>query len=248
MIAGWPHRSGGLFEVACDRVEKTLKRSIQSRLTSLGSFSAPRAEKHIKRRALDFKPGYVVVQFGATDAQCPIRRKPRSSASTGNAREVFHAPNVLTLARWEIASLMGFLMKTEARTPLSAYIDAIARMADNCISDGAKPIILSPFVFGSRYSTRSALLFTNALQELQSRKRPMILVDCVRVMSNFPRSKMLMNDGFHLSAMAHNLVGETVGDLIVADVARADRSESGTVSAASSAATEPTLSATRRPG
>lgn len=225
MIAGWPHPAGGLFEVACKRIEATLKRSIESRITSLGSFPASRAEKHLKRRALDFKPDYVVIQFGATDAQCPIRRQSsRSSNSAGNAREAFHAATALTVARWEIASLINFLLKTQARTPLSAYIEAIGRMADDCILDGATPIVLSPFVFGSRYSTRNAVLFTKALHELQSQKQPMILVNCVRLLSNFPRLEVLLSDGFHLSRMAHNLVGEAVGDIIAADVVRTHRS------------------------
>jgi hypothetical protein len=46
----------------------------------------------------------------------------------------------------------------------------------------------------------------------------MIFVNCCRLFGNLPKSKILMHDGFHLSRMAHNLLGETIGQEIVADI------------------------------
>ena len=44
-----------------------------------------------------------------------------------------------------------------------------------------------------------------------------IFLDCVRLLSKFPRSEILLNDGFHLSSFAHNIIGEAIGEVIVAD-------------------------------
>ena len=72
MITGYPHKGAGMFEVACGLVEKRLARPVLSIIASLGGFPAPRAEKYLKRRMFNFNPKYIVIQFGATDAQCPI--------------------------------------------------------------------------------------------------------------------------------------------------------------------------------
>ena len=48
--------------------------------------------------------------------------------------------------------------------------------------------------------------------------RGAVFIDCMRALEAFPRSMTLMNDGFHLSAKAHNLIGEVIGQTIAADV------------------------------
>src|SRR6516225_1232383 len=75
MITGYPHQSGGLFEVACSFIEDTLQRSVRSNIISLGGFPAPRAAKYLRHKVFKFKPNYVVIQFGATDAKCSIRSR-----------------------------------------------------------------------------------------------------------------------------------------------------------------------------
>jgi len=225
MIAGYPYQNGGLFEVACNFVEKKLSRSVQSHIVTLAGFPAPRAANHLKQKVFKFEPDYVVIQFGATDAQCPIRAKNRvigCRSKPGVGKAVYHAPTRFTMARWEIVSLMGFLRKADAITPLCSYIEAIGRMVDECVSAGITPVILSPFVFGSRYSTGNAILYTNALHELHSRVRGMIFVDCIQLLSMLPKSMILLSDGFHLSSVAHNLIGEAIGKAIVADAVRVD--------------------------
>jgi hypothetical protein len=80
MITGYPHKGAGLFEVACGVVEKRISRPVQSTIVSLGVFPAPRAENYLKKKVFGFNPQYqyIVIQFGATDAQCPIRASGES--------------------------------------------------------------------------------------------------------------------------------------------------------------------------
>jgi hypothetical protein len=228
MISGYPHKGGGLFEVACSFVEKTLSRAVQPTIVTLGGFPAPRGEKHLKKKVFGFNPHYIVIQFGATDAQCPVRaasrRTDRCSKPVGRLRPSsalsYHSQpaTVLSRLRWEIASLIGYLRKIEPITPLSLYVAAIERMVDDCLSAGITPVVLSPFVYGSRYTMRNAIPYTDALNELHSRAQDMIFVNCCRLFGNLPKSMILMHDGFHLSRMAHNVLGETIGQEIVADI------------------------------
>jgi hypothetical protein len=84
MITGYPHEGAGLFEVACGVVEESLSRPVQSTIASLGGFPAPRAEKYLKKKLFDFDPQYIVIQLGATDAQCPIRAGSRPADHCSN--------------------------------------------------------------------------------------------------------------------------------------------------------------------
>jgi len=233
MITGYPHERAGLFETACGFVEKRLSRSVQSTIVSLGGFPAPRAEKYLRKKVFDFNPQYIVIQLGATDAQCPIRAGSRptdhdsdiganneSSTSPALRTTSYHAQpaTALSLLRWQIASLIGYLRRTEPITPLSFYIAAIERMVEDCRSAGIKPVVLSPFVYGSRYTMKRAIPYVDALRQVHSRAQGMIFVDCVRLLADFPKSTILQHDGFHLSRVGHNLVGEAIGQAIVEDI------------------------------
>ena len=43
----------------------------------------------------------------------------------------------------------------------------------------------------------------------------MILVDCISLLSKTPKSKVLLNDGVHLSRLGHDLIGKAIGQAIV---------------------------------
>jgi hypothetical protein len=233
MITGYPHESAGLFEVACGMVEKRLSRPVQSTIVSLGGFPAPRAQKYLKKNLFDFNPQYIVIQFGSTDAQCPIRAGSRrkdhcsnlsanSNSSPGAAQSAtsYHSKpaTALSALRWELASVIGNLRKIETTTPLSSYIAAIELMVDDCRSAGIKPVVLSPFVYGSRYTMKKAIPYVDVLRNLASRAQDMMFVDCFRLLADFPKSSILQHDGFHLSRLGQNLVGEAVGKAIVEDI------------------------------
>jgi hypothetical protein len=231
LITGYPHQGAGMFEVACGLVESRLSRPVQSEIVSLGGFPAPRAEKYLKKKMFDFDPHYIVIQFGTSDAQCPIRagRRPRGRSSElsieGNTSaalrtSLFHGQPATALShlRWQIASLIGHLRKIEPVTPLSSYIAAIELMVDDCRSVGIKPVVLSPFVYGSRYTMRKAIAYVDALHELHSRAPDMILIDGVSLLEDFPKSRILQHDGLHLTRVGQNLVGDAIGQAIVEDI------------------------------
>src|SRR5579872_840437 len=233
MITGYPHQGGGFFETACGMVEKRLSWPVQSTVVSLGGFPAPRAEKYLRKRLFDFNPQYVVIQLGATDAQCPIRAGSRpndnnackfgaNGISIGSAPGTtsYHAQPATALSpiRWHVVSLIGSLRRIEPITPLSCYSAAIERMVEDCRSAGIRPVVLSPFVYGSGYTMRKAIAYVTALRELACKTQDMILVDCVRLLADLPKRRILQHDGFHLSRFGQNIVGEAVGNAIIEDV------------------------------
>ena len=158
MITGYPHVSGGLFELACGRVKEQLQRPVLSVVASLGGFPAPRAAKHLRKKLFAFNPDYIVIQLGATDAQCPIRAASRptdhGSGINGNStlRTAHHAASyhaqparLFSSLRWRLASAIGQIRRIEPITPLSSYVAAIEHMVDECLSAQVKPVVFSPF-------------------------------------------------------------------------------------------------------
>jgi hypothetical protein len=233
MISGYPHQGAGMFDVACKVVEKRLTRPVLSEIVSLGGFPAPRAAKYFKKKVFDSDPGYIVIQFGSGDAECPIGSGPSktirrfqlsthglsglSAAQTSIAHHDRPA-TMLSLLRWQAKSILGYLRQAQPITPLSSYIAAIDLMVADCRTAGIKPVVLSPFVYGSRYTMRKAIAYVDALKELHLRTPEMIFVDCVSLLRNFPKSRVLQHDGLHLSQVGQALVGNAIGHAIVEDM------------------------------
>jgi lysophospholipase L1-like esterase len=231
MITGYPHQGAGLFEVACDVVKERLARPVLSTIASLGGFPAPRAEKYLRKKLFGFDPDYIVIQLGATDAQCPIRAASRptnrvtpcinSHSSVGTARYAssYHAQPARAFSpmRWRLASAIGHLRRIEPITPLPSYVAAILRMVEECRSEDIRPVVLSPFVYGSGYTTKKAAAYVDALRDLHRKSQDMIFVDCFGLLAATPKIRILQHDGFHLSPLGHDMVGQAVGKAIAED-------------------------------
>jgi hypothetical protein len=88
------------------------------------------------------------------------------------------------------------------------------RMIDSCIAADITPVVLTPFVYGSRYSMRSGRSYANALRELIANRRGAILVDCIELLRPYPKRAILQHDGFHLSRNGHAIVGLAIAQRI----------------------------------
>jgi hypothetical protein len=78
----------------------------------------------------------------------------------------------------EVAVLIGYAWKIGPTTPMTSYVATMERMVKACRSAGATPVVLSPFIYGSRYTMRKChSLYRDALRDL-AKMQDMILVDC----------------------------------------------------------------------
>jgi lysophospholipase L1-like esterase len=94
------------------------------------------------------------------------------------------------------------------------------RMIDSCIAADVTPIVLTPFVYGSRYSARNGVTYANALRELIAEKPGAVLVDCIEVLRAYPKRAVLQHDGFHLSQNGHAAVGLAIAQRITSHLQR----------------------------
>ena len=243
MINGYPHERGGMFETACELIEKELACPVTSFVVSLVSFPAPRAQKYLSSKVLACKPDYVVFQFGATDAHCPIRKRNHPTAQiVDGGRSRARQPSrysgydrkpttALSRIRWELISLLGFFKRPDPITPLPLYIATIEQMMLECRGAGAVPVVLSPFVYGSRYTTRNALAYAKALRDLHVTMPDAILIDCIDLLTKVTKSRILMRDGWHLSRYGHQVIGHTIANLIVRHVRSGEKEKAAELAA-----------------
>ena len=129
MMTGYPHKSGGFFDIACTCVADDLACSVDSKIFSFGGFPAPRAEKYLEPKVIGYAPNYIIIQFASLDALCPVRRSSLSvrvasgtdSGSPSRLRKSGSGDKPATpwsWLRWELASLLGYLRRLEPITPL----------------------------------------------------------------------------------------------------------------------------------
>jgi lysophospholipase L1-like esterase len=236
MISGRPHDHGGFFQLACEEIAARSKGSVTSTLDSFGGFPAPRAAKYLQTRVLKSKPDFVIIQFGSTDAACPFRsgplfrsaykKKPKTEAKNGVQDAQSKPATTWSYVRWYLSAIIGFAFQVPPITPLPEYLAAIDDIIDQCLAAGTIPIVLTPFVYGSPYSTRSGVRYAKALRRLVARKTGAIFVDAMLPLLSKPRSEVLQNDGFHLSKIGHALVASAIAEAVCKNL-----QESGVVEA-----------------
>lgn len=235
MISGYPHDAGGMLEVACTSIEKQIQRPVSSMVVSLGGFPAPRAEKYLRRKVLEFNPHYVVIQFASTDAQRPIRKSSHPDSISGNmTSSLAHSgwdssyhrrpATAFSSLRWELANLIGRVRRLTPITPLPFHLAAIELMVNECKEVGAMPVVLSPFVYGSRYTTKGAINYTRELGDL-AKPRSFLFIDCMRELRSRAKRQILQHDGFHLSQIGQSIIGEAIASSIVGHALKAESGE-----------------------
>jgi hypothetical protein len=134
---------------------------------------------------------------------------PERRADDYSAAIAYHSkpPMIFSPLRWEIVSAIGYLRKIDPITPLPLLLGTMRRMASACAEAGAIPVVLSPFVYASRYTMRHAIAYTSALRDLAEAQH-MIFVDSVALLRPQPKSLILQYDGFHLTPLGHELVAK----------------------------------------
>ena len=205
MIAGTPFaRECSFFEIAIEKLTLTRSISIQSSVVSLAGCVSPRAEKHIKRQILKARPNIVVIQFGSTDAAVPIRNRLGRVGGTAT-KNSDSAITPIDLIKWQIKNIVSNLLFLKPVTPEADYIDAISSMVKKSLSMNVTPIVLSPF--GSSHSDRFSKAYSDRLKSVIHGLDGVFFVDAYNELAKQPKSKILCQDGFHVSKFGHELIG-----------------------------------------
>lgn len=220
MIAGYPlSLEAGFLHQAVQRLHQTGGFKVVFDVVAMGGFPVHRARKHLAKRVLLHQPDIVVLQFGSTDASAPLRN---NFISRRHLHDAAHPPEKIApqppaakdIWKWKLRSFASELLLVPPLTPLNTYQDAVLEMVQACRASGSKVVVVSPFVMGSGRSNRFSRRYTRALQEKLSKVSQVRFVDAHALLSQAPRRRMLLKDGFHLSAEAHQKLGATLAGVI----------------------------------
>lgn len=226
MIAGYPLSitSGFLYQ-AIQQLHQGGEFKLTFDIVAMGGFPAHRARKYLAKKVFPAKPDIVVLQFGSTDASAPLRNNSLSRRQAGGparpAEKVSTgAPAPGDILKWKLRSLASDLLRVPPLVPEDVYLEAVAGMVAECRAAGCKVVVVSPFVMGGGRSDRFAGRYTRALREKLSEISEVRFLDAHALLCQWPRGRMLLKDGFHLSPEAHQKLGAALAETI-AGLARA---------------------------
>lgn len=230
MIAGYPLslETGFLYQ-AVQNLQQTGGFKVAVDVVAMGGFPVDRARKHLAKKVLSHRPDIIVLQFGSTDASAPLRN---NFISRRKLHKRAHSPEKVStlppasrdLWKWKLRSLASGLMRVPPLTPLESYLEAMLGMVEECLAAGSRVVVVSPFIMGSGHSDRFARRYAQALKNRLLKFPRVQVLDAYAVLSPWPRRQMLLQDGFHLSAEAHQKVGAALAG-IIAEIVRDIRLE-----------------------
>jgi len=237
MIAGYPlPAETGFLHQAVQYLRQAGKLEVEFEIETMGGFPVERARKHFSKKVLVHRPDVVVLQFGSIDASARLRRgfgvrwffrkdagmRHLFTRGVGGREEVSPQPPApLDLFKWQFRNLGSEILRVAPMTPLENYLAAILNMVDECRRAGSAVVVLSPFVMGGGRGNRFARRYARALEQQLCDVSGAYFLDAHSLLSGGPRSEMLLRDGFHLSARAHQKLGVALGQLL-AKVAQRD--------------------------
>ncbi len=225
MIAGYPlSLETGFLHQAVQHLHRAGEFKVAFDIVAMGGFPAHRACKHLAKKVLPQRPDVVVLQFGSTDASAPLRNnflaRQRSSKQPHGAEKGSRLPPTSRdVLKWGLRSFASELLLVPPIAPLKTYKAALLEMVDECRKAGSKVVVVSPFVMGGARSDRFARGYTRVLKESLPQTPKVHFLDAHALLSQSPRQQMLLWDGFHLSAGAHEKLGKALAKAI-AETAR----------------------------
>jgi lysophospholipase L1-like esterase len=220
MIAGFPlPAENGFLHQAAQHLQGDRQRRVKLDIVTMGGFPAPRAYKHFAKSVLTRRPDVLVLQFGSTDASAPLRNAfflRGSLRKSGQGRETVsdRPPSAADLVKWRLRSLASDGLLVPPLTPLDEYLAAMLAMAAEGRAAGSTVVVVSPFPMGGDRSDRFARRYTRALAQRLPEIPGAHFLDAHALLSQWPRRQMLLRDGFHLSAEAHQRLGVALAEVI----------------------------------
>ena len=212
MIGGFPHRQeDSFFHHAVERLRQETGQDIVDSLFTMGGFPVTRVPRHFHARCLAAEPDIVVLQFGSSDLVVPVRHRPQASSSISVQRHVSaRRATALDRLNWQVRSLIGDGLRLTPVTPPDKYLETMLLLTQTLVEHQVIPVVLSPFVFGSRRSDRLARDCGVRLQQSLAALPFAFYVDAYAALDGKPRERMLLRDGAHLSLAGQQVVAETL--------------------------------------
>lgn len=207
------------FSLYIDSLKKN-KIQVKSEIISLGGFPINRVEKYLHLKVLKTKPDIIIIQFGSTDVAINFHKivnekidhfwnKKNTGVKInwiGNTNgNILKKANIRDQLRWKIKSSICKIFNVKPLTSKKTYYSSMEKIISILNANDVYPVVLSPFISGNDYSNELSRIYAHEVKSLAVNHKFMF-IDCICIFDKYSKSKVLFNDGLHLSELGHQVV------------------------------------------
>lgn len=217
LITGYPMpEEAGFMRIAVAGAQVETGTEIELKLFGRHACPATQAAEHLEEEVLVRRPDIVVLQFGQSDAKVAVTRLwnetfGRRMHTSGPPRVIFEKP----MTRRRRVSLFlracgGLIVGAKPFTSRTDYRRSIAEVVEAVVAPGAYTIVITPFVFENFLADAWARCYSSDLESDFAGRTDVSVINGWNLLAEYPRAKMLLHDGLHLSRAAHEVLAKSL--------------------------------------
>jgi hypothetical protein len=206
----------GFVRMAVTGAQAETDTEIELRIFGIHACPAAKAMEHLEGEVLVHRPDIVVLSFGQSDAKVAVKRLwnetfSRRLASKGPPLIIFEKP---MMPRRRVSLFLrgcgGLIVGAKPFTSRADYRQSMAEVVEAVVATGAYAIVFPPFVFENFLADAWARRYSNDLESDFAGRTDVCVINGWRLLAKYPRAKMLLHDGLHLSRLAHEVLAESL--------------------------------------
>jgi len=109
----------------------------------------------------------------------------------------------------------GLIVGAQPFTSRADYRQSIAEVVEAVVATDAYAIVLTPFVFDNFLADAWARCYSCDLESDFAGRTNVRVINGWSLLAEYPRGKMLLHDGIHLSRLAHAILAESLQACLV---------------------------------
>ena len=221
IITGYPvPEEAGFLRKAIARAQTEVDVEIKYHIATLTACPAPTALERLAENVFPHNPDIVVLQFGQTDAKIAVRRLWNDVLGRRPIKKPFvmpsdRPPQLENRLDAFFRGCAGLALGARPVTSRADYRRTIAKMVDAVVSFGAYPIVFTPFVFDNFLSDAWARCYSCDLVADFAGRSDVCVIDGWNPLAQYPRNKILLHDGIHLSQLGHDVLAQCLKPKLV---------------------------------
>ncbi len=216
-VTGYPlPEEAGFVQMAVTGAQAKTDIEIELKIFGFTACPATRAAEQLEEKVLSHRPDIVVLQFGQSDAKVAMKRLwhetfGRTRASAKSSVLVSEKP----MTRRDRVNLFlracgGLIVRAQPTTSRADYRQSMAGVVEAVVATGAYAIVLTPFVFENFLADAWARCYSCDIEADFAGRADVGVINVWNLLAEYPRQKMLLHDGLHLSRPAHEALAESL--------------------------------------
>ncbi len=215
-VTGLPLPEEASFvRMAVTRVQVVTGTEIELKILGIPECPATKAMEQLEEKVLVHRPDVVVLQFGQSDAKVAMRRLWTETFGptrfSSRPPEVFEKPMTSRdRVNLFLRGCGGLIVRAQPSTSRADYRQSIAEVVEAVVATGAYAIVLTPFVFENFLADAWARCYSCDLESDFAGRTDVCVINVWELLAEYPRARMLLHDGLHLSRPAHAVLAESL--------------------------------------